>query len=58
MKGKLYSEDEILDVLGKVEAGQSLEEVARSSGVAKSTIHPTGRAKPRPSSAGKPSTAA
>ena len=39
MKGKQYSEAEILEVLGKVEAGQRIEEVARISGVAKTTIH-------------------
>lgn len=39
MKTKTYSENEILDVLAKVEAGTSISEVARQSGVAKATVH-------------------
>lgn len=39
MQTKTYSENEILDVLAKVEAGISISEVARQSGVAKATVH-------------------
>lgn len=39
MKGKRYSEQQILDILGQVDAGQSLAEISRVQGVAVSTIH-------------------
>lgn len=39
MKGKRYTEQQILDILGQVEAGQPVAEVARSQGVAVTTIH-------------------
>ncbi|QBY06831.1 hypothetical protein E5F05_02530 (plasmid) [Deinococcus metallilatus] len=39
MKGKRYTEQQILDIIGQVEAGQPVVEVARSQGVAVTTSH-------------------
>ena len=39
MKGKRYTEQQMLDILGQVEAGQPIGEVTRTAGVAVSTIH-------------------
>lgn len=39
MEGKRYTEQQILDILGQVEAGQPVAEVARSQGVAVTTLH-------------------
>lgn len=39
MKGKQYTEQQILDILGQVEVGHPVAEVARSQGVAVTTIH-------------------
>lgn len=39
MKGKRYTEQQILDILGQVDAGQPLAELTRLHGVAVSTIH-------------------
>ena len=39
MKGKRYTEQQMLDILGQVEAGQPIGEVARTAGVAVTTIH-------------------
>lgn len=39
MKGKQYTEQQILDILGQVDAGQPLAEITRLHGVAASTIH-------------------
>lgn len=39
MKGKRYSEQQILEILGQVDAGQSLADLTRVHGVAVSTIH-------------------
>ena len=39
MKGKRYTEQQILDILGQVDAGQPLAELTRVHGVATSTIH-------------------
>ena len=39
MKGKQYTEQQMLDILGQVEAGQPIGEVARTAGIAVSTIH-------------------
>lgn len=39
MKTKTCSENQILDVLAKEEAGTSISEVARQSGIAKATVH-------------------
>ncbi len=39
MKGKRSTEQQMLDVLGQVEAGQPIGEVARTAGVAVTTIH-------------------
>ena len=39
MKGKRYSEQQILDILGQFDAGQPLAELTRLHGVAVSTIH-------------------
>jgi putative transposase len=39
MKGKRYTEQQILDILGQVDAGQPLAEITRLHGVAASTIH-------------------
>ncbi|PYE51979.1 putative transposase [Deinococcus yavapaiensis KR-236] len=38
MKRKQYTEKEILDILAKVEAGQTIEQVAREVGVARTSI--------------------
>ncbi len=39
MKRKQYTEKEILDVLSKVEAGQSVQAIARESGISRNTLH-------------------
>ena len=39
MKRKQYTEKEILDILAKVESGQTIEQVAREAGVARTSIH-------------------
>ena len=39
MRGKRYTEQQMLDILGQVEAGQPIGEVARTAGVAVTTIH-------------------
>ncbi|MFB9991634.1 transposase [Deinococcus oregonensis] len=39
MKGKRYTEQQILDILGQVDAGQPLAEITRLHGVAASPIH-------------------
>ncbi len=39
MKGKRFTEQQILDILGQVDAGQPLAEITRLHGVATSTIH-------------------
>ena len=39
MKRKRYSEQQILDILGQVDAGQPLAELTRRHGIAVSTIH-------------------
>ncbi len=39
MKGKRYTEPQILEILGQLDSGQSLAELRRLHGVAVSTIH-------------------
>ncbi|GAA3998940.1 hypothetical protein GCM10022631_07170 [Deinococcus rubellus] len=39
MKGKQDTEQQMLDILGQVEAGQPIGGVARTAGIAVSTIH-------------------
>jgi putative transposase len=39
MKGKRYSEEQIVRILGEVESGRSVAETARQYGVSEGTIH-------------------
>jgi len=39
MKGKRYTEQQMLDILGQAEAGQPISEVVRTAGVALTTTH-------------------
>lgn len=39
MKKARYSEQQMLDILGQVEAGQEIADLARVHGISKSTIH-------------------
>ena len=39
MRGKRYSEEQIVRILGEVEAGRSLAETARQHGVSEATLH-------------------
>lgn len=39
MRGKRYSEEQIIRILGEVEAGKSAAETSREYGVSEATIH-------------------